>query len=76
MELVLIISPSYNSSYHITNAISSVIAQSFSNWELIIVDDCSSDNSVSIAQEFVEKDHRIKLIQLAENSGAACNDPL
>ena len=36
-----------------------------------MVDDCSSDNSVLIAQEFVEKDHRIKLIQLEKNSGAA-----
>jgi len=66
-----IITPSYNSSGFISNTIGSVIDQAVSNWELIIVDDCSTDNSVEVIQGFVDKDPRIKLIQLTENSGAA-----
>src|SRR5690554_216745 len=68
---VSIITPLYNCSDFLDATLNSVLAQTYQNWEVIMVDDCSSDNSVLIAQEFVEKDHRIKLIQLAENSGAA-----
>lgn len=68
---ISIITPSYNSSGFISNTIGSVIDQAVSNWELIIVDDCSTDNSVEVIQGFVDKDPRIKLIQLTENSGAA-----
>ena len=71
MSLVSIIIPLYNCSDFLKQTIQSILFQTYQNWEVIMVDDCSSDNSVLIAQEFVEKDHRIKLIQLAENSGAA-----
>lgn len=71
MPLVSIITPSYNSALLIVPTIKSVISQSVGNWEMIIVDDCSSDNSVEVIQSFVERDPRIKLIQLSENSGAA-----
>ena len=66
-----IITPSHNSTQFISATIQSVLNQSISDWELIIVDDCSSDNSVEVVQSFVERDSRIKLIQLSENSGAA-----
>lgn len=66
-----IITPSYNSSKFFFETISSVYAQTFSDWEMIVVDDCSSDNSVEIIQGFVTQDSRIKLIQLQKNSGAA-----
>src|SRR5690554_3771613 len=66
-----IITPSHNSTQFISATIQSVLNQSTSDWELIIVDDCSSDNSVEVVQSFVERDSRIKLIQLSENSGAA-----
>lgn len=68
---VTIITPLYNCSDFLDDTLNSVLAQTYQNWEVIMVDDCSSDNSVLIAQEFVEKDHRIKLIQLERNSGAA-----
>lgn len=71
MILVSIITPSFNSSLLISKTIKSVISQSFFEWEMIIVDDCSSDNSVEVIQAFVERNPRIKLIQLPENSGAA-----
>src|SRR5690554_6097740 len=71
MSLVSIIIPLYNCSDFLKQTIQSILFQTYQNWEVIMVDDCSSDNSVLIAQEFVEKDHRIKLIQLEKNSGAA-----
>lgn len=71
MALVSIITPSHNSSQFIAKTIESVFLQSYPDWELIIVDDCSTDNSVEIINSFIEQDSRIKLIQLSENSGAA-----
>ncbi|EKO3914440.1 glycosyltransferase family 2 protein [Vibrio metschnikovii] len=68
---VSIITPSYNSSLYIVETINSVCSQTFADWEMIIVDDCSTDNSVSVIKSCIEKDPRIKLIQLKENSGAA-----
>lgn len=70
-NIVSIITPLYNCSEFLDETLNSVLAQTYQNWEVIMVDDCSSDNSILIAQEFVEKDHRIKLIQLEKNSGAA-----
>lgn len=71
MPNVSIITPSYNSSLYIVETINSVCSQTFADWEMIIVDDCSTDNSVSVIKSCIEKDPRIKLIQLKENSGAA-----
>jgi glycosyltransferase involved in cell wall biosynthesis len=70
-KLVSIITPSYNSKKYISETINSIINQTYTNWEMIIVDDCSSDNSVELVQLFVEKDPRISLIKLTENSGVA-----
>lgn len=69
--LVTVVTPSYNSAKHLAAAIKSVMGQTFPSWEMIIVDDCSKDNSVEVVEAFVEQDFRIKLIQLEENSGAA-----
>lgn len=71
MVNVSIIMPNYNSADFIENAISSVLSQSYINWELIVVDDCSSDHSAKVAQLHANKDHRIRFIQLERNSGAA-----
>ncbi len=71
MNLISIITPAHNCSQFISETIYSVMSQSFSDWELIVVDDCSSDDSVEIIQSFVDRDSRIKLIELNENSGAA-----
>lgn len=54
--------PFYNAEKYLAFAIQSVIAQSYENWELILVDDGSSDNSLEVAQEFALKDTRIKVI--------------
>lgn len=68
--LVSIITPSYNCSKFIRETIESILAQSYQNWELLITDDCSSDNSREIIGEYVKNDSRIRLFKLPVNSGA------
>lgn len=68
-ELVSIIMPSYNTGNYIKETIESVISQTYSNWELIIVDDCSTDDTDNVVTEFVDK--RIIYLKNRENSGAA-----
>lgn len=70
-ELVSIIMPSYNSEKHISESINSVLHQTYTNWELLITDDCSVDSTLQIVEEFQNKDSRIKLYTLKINSGAA-----
>ncbi|MEO8234827.1 MAG: glycosyltransferase family 2 protein [Flavobacterium sp.] len=70
-ELVSIITPTYNSAKYISETIQSVQKQTHKNWEMIIVDDCSQDETVEIIQNFMDEDHRIHLLQLNKNSGAA-----
>jgi len=70
-SLVSIITPSYNSSKFMEDCINSVLYQTYTNWELIIVDDCSKDSSREIITEFSAKDKRIKAILLEKNIGAA-----
>ena len=69
MELVSIITPSYNSSNFIAETIESIQAQTYTNWELLITDDCSTDDTVEIVRQYASKDERIKLFMLKENSG-------
>ncbi len=68
-ELVSIIMPSYNTAKYIKETIESVINQTYTNWELLIVDDCSTDNTDEIVKKF--KDERIKYFKNEKNSGAA-----
>lgn len=72
-ELVSIITPSYNTAKFIKETIESVRAQTYKNWEMIIVDDCSNDDSTSIIKSLIDtfNDHRIKLFINERNSGAA-----
>ncbi|NBI29325.1 glycosyltransferase family 2 protein [Chengkuizengella marina] len=70
-DLVSIIMPAYNCGDYIGFTIDSVIAQKYKNWELILVDDCSTDNTKEIVKEYMVNDHRIKYYKLEENSGAA-----
>lgn len=67
--LTSIVMSLYNCENYVIEAIESVISQSYKNWELIIVDDCSSDNSVTIVEEYIGKELRIKLYKMDENSG-------
>ncbi|MAO72355.1 MAG: glycosyl transferase [Flavobacteriales bacterium] len=70
-KLVSIITPSYNSSKFIEDCINSVISQTYLEWEMIIVDDCSNDDSKTLIEKYSKKDNRIKTIFLEENVGAA-----
>jgi teichuronic acid biosynthesis glycosyltransferase TuaG len=67
---VSIITPVYNASKYIVLTMDSVLAQSYDNWEMVMVDDCSSDNSVNIVKSYQAKDSRFRLIELEENSGS------
>lgn len=68
--LVSIITPTYNSEAFIAETIQSAQAQTFPNWELVIVDDCSTDNTAAVVRSFSEQDARISFYQLQRNSGA------
>ncbi|WP_370477441.1 glycosyltransferase family 2 protein [Tamlana flava] len=68
--LVSVITACYNSEKHISEAINSVLNQTYQNWEMLLVDDCSSDNTIFVIEKFQKKDARIKLFQLTKNSGA------
>jgi len=70
-NFVSIITPTYNSSKYIIETIDSIINQTHKEFELILVDDCSSDNTVSIINSFIAKDKRIRLKENLKNSGAA-----
>ena len=68
--LVSIIMPSYNSEKYIEEAIESVIRQSYTNWELLITDDLSTDSTINVVKRYLG-DSRIKLFLLPFNQGAA-----
>lgn len=68
---VSIITPSYNSEKFIAQTIESVLSQTYTEWEMIIVDDKSMDNTVKLIETYTQKDKRIKYIVLEENSGPA-----
>lgn len=70
-KLVSIITPTYNCAKFIAQTIDSVQAQTYQNWEMIIVDDRSQDNTKEIVEEYMNDDPRIKYHLLDENSGAA-----
>lgn len=69
MPKISIIIPTYNSSRFIKRTIGSVLAQTFRDWELIIVDDCSKDSTELAVREFTKFDKRIKFLKTPENSG-------
>lgn len=69
-ELVSIIMPSYNTAEFIAESIQSVLSQSYKNWELLIVDDCSTDNTDDVVKPYLA-DERIRYIKNEKNSGAA-----
>ena len=68
---VSIITPTYNSERFIAETILSVQAQTYQDWEMIIVDDCSTDKTAEIVASFQEKDSRIKYFYNSTNKGSA-----
>lgn len=70
LPLVTVITPCFNAEKTIRQTIESVINQSFEKWEMIIVDDCSTDNAASIIKKFVESDSRIKYYKTNCPSGS------
>ncbi len=71
-DMVSIIMPSYNTANCISESIESVIAQTYTNWELIVVDDCSTDNTDDMVKPYLN-DFRIIYIKNPKNSGAAAS---
>ncbi|EDX62252.1 MULTISPECIES: glycosyltransferase family 2 protein [Bacillus cereus group] len=69
--MISVVIPSYNASTFIKETIQSVQSQTYTNWEMIIVDDVSKDNTRELIKEEIKKDDRIQLIELQENGGAA-----
>ncbi len=70
-DLVSIITPTYNCGKFISKTIDSVINQTYKNWEMIIVDDMSTDNTREVVEEYAKSYRNIKYVCLKENSGAA-----
>ena len=66
-----IIIPMYNVEKYISECLASIVAQTFTDWEAVIVDDRSSDSSVSLAEKFSSMDSRIRLFRSENNSGSA-----
>lgn len=71
MPSVSVVMPAYNVSRYIREAIESVIRQTFTDWELVIVDDGSTDDTLALAYEYERKDHRIRVIKMPYGSGSA-----
>lgn len=71
MNIVSIITPCFNAAIYIKATIESVLSQSFIDWELIIIDDCSTDNSIEVIKSAHKNDPRVKLITLSKNVGVA-----
>ena len=69
--LVSVITPAYNCAKYIGKTIESVQAQTYDNWEMVIVDDCSTDNTREVVESYSKDDPRVRYICLNENSGAA-----
>lgn len=70
-HLISIIVPTYNSERYIGETLNSLLKQTYTNFEAVIVDDCSSDDTIDIIKETIGEDKRFKLIQNKVNSGAA-----
>ena len=70
-QRIVIISPTYNSANYIENCIKSVVTQDYDNYLMIVIDDCSTDNTYSIAKQY--ESENIKVIRNEVNKGAVCN---
>ena len=66
-DLISIVLPVYNGAKYLRESLDSVLAQTYTNWELLIVDDCSKDETPDIAQEYAQRDSRIRYYRNEEN---------
>ena len=73
-ELVTCITPTYNRSKLLKEAIESTIAQTYQNWELIIVDDGSTDDTEEVVNQYIKKDNRIKYFKNPQKGGSAARN--
>lgn len=73
MELVSVCVPTYNGARYLRECLDSIVAQSHYNIEIIIIDDCSSDNTIEIIQEYIDGDDRVKFYQNKKNKGLVGN---
>ena len=68
--LVSVVMAEYNAEKYIGEAIRSVQLQTYANWILLVIDDCSTDHTVDVVQAFVNTDDRIRLFRNSRNLGA------
>jgi len=69
--MISIITPAYNAEKYISQTIESVLNQTYTEWEMVIVDDCSVDNTYNIILEYAKRDNRIKPVKHEVNKGVA-----
>ncbi|MGN0060798.1 MAG: glycosyltransferase family 2 protein [Alloprevotella sp.] len=69
-SLVSIIMPSFNSATYIAESIESILRQTYTDWELLVVDDCSTDETIAIVSQYAAQDKRIRLFRLEKNMGS------
>ena len=69
--LISVIMPAYNSEYTIERAIESVLAQTYTRFELLVIDDYSTDNTVKLVDSFMKQDSRVILLKNTQNLGVA-----
>lgn len=69
-DLVTVVIPAFNAAQFVSATLQSVLSQTYANFEVVVVDDCSADETVNIVRSFGERDPRIKLISLEQNRGA------
>jgi len=75
MSNVSVVLPVYNCEKFLPHTIQSVLNQEYKNWELLIVNDASTDGSLAVAQEYAKQDSRIKIFDMPKNQGvAACRN--
>jgi teichuronic acid biosynthesis glycosyltransferase TuaG len=70
-DVISVILPTYNSQKYICKTLDSVITQSYSNLEIIVIDDCSNDDTIKLIKKYQRDDRRINIIILEKNQGAA-----
>ena len=73
MEKVSIIMPAFNSSKYLDQTLDSIMNQIYTDWELLITDDFSTDNTRSIIHEYLMNDNRIRLFELSSNNNCISN---